>query len=216
MNEGVSAQIEQGETSEEKVVRLSRALEESREPEFIKQKLPELFDVLENGLGLSLLKGREVNTIYKLFLENGCLVRVENFTRILEAIELNHGFRVGESADDSHYANAVIPDPEGVKLAFAEGQMSGPLRVAMGLGKSLVGFRVDSGHITVSAVDFSEDDPRDIAKRGYLCRHVEGEIMKDDIRGVVMRIPRAVVSESLLTNEELEGKGQFVFRGFVV
>ena len=216
MNEGVSAQIEQGETSEEKVVRLSRALEESREPEVIKQKLPELFDVLENGLGLSLLKGREVNTIYKLFLENGCLVRVENFTRILEAIELNHGFRVGESADDSHYANAVIPDPEGVKLAFAEGQMSGPLRVAMGLGKSLVGFRVDSGHITVSAVDFSEDDPRDIAKRGYLCRHVEGEIMKDDIRGVVMRIPRAVVSESLLTNEELEGKGQFVFRGFVV
>lgn len=206
---------EQMETHEEKAVRLSRALEESRDPEFIKQNLPELFDILENELGLSLLKGKEVNAIYRRFIEGGCLVRVEKFTRIMEALELNHGFKVGERMGDSHYANAVIPDPEGIRLAFAEGQMSGSLRVAMGLGKSLVGFQTAADHITVSAVDFAEEDPRDTGKRGHLCRHVEGEIMGEDIRGVVMRIPRAVVSESLLTDEESEGNGQFVFRGFL-
>jgi hypothetical protein len=207
--------IEQEETAPEKVVRLSRALEESKDPEFIKQRLPELFAILENELRISLLKGREVDAAYKLFQEDGCLVRVENFTRIMEAIGLDHGFQVGESADDSHYANAVIPEPEGIRLAFAEGQASGPLRLAIGIGKSLVGFRTNSDHITVSPVDFSEDDQRDTAKRAYLCRHVEGEIVKEDIRGVVMRIPRVVIDDSLLTDEELGSEGQFVFRGFV-
>jgi hypothetical protein len=208
--------IEQEETFQEKVVRLSRALEESKDPEFIKGMLPELFALLENELHLPLLKGAEVDTVYSLFRTEECLIRVENFTRIMEAIGLGQSFKVGESADESHYANAVIPNPEGVRLAFAEGQASGPLRLAIGIGKSLVGFRADSDHIKVSNVDFSEDDARDIAKRGYLCRHVEGEILKEDIRGVVMRIPRVVMNDLLLTDDELEGEGQFVFRGFVV
>lgn len=210
-----SPKAERGETVEEKVVRLSRTLEESKDPEFIKQMLPELFAVLENDLHLLLLKGPEIDKVYSLFRTEECLIRVENFTRIMEAVGLDHGFKVGESADDSHYANAVIADPEGIRLAFAEGQASGPLRVAMGFGKSLVGFRTNSEHIKVSRVDFSEDDQRDVAKRDYLCRHVEGEIEKSDIRGVVMRIPRTVMPDSLLTDDELDGEGPFIFRAFI-
>ncbi len=206
---------EKRESPQERVVRLSRELEQSQDPQFIQRALPELFDVLKKELGISLLSGEEIQKVYNLFQEEGCLVRVENFTRIMSALELSQGFKVGESADDSHYANAVIPDPEGIRLAFAEGQASGPLRLAMGLGKSLVGFRGHSDHLTVSNVDFSEDDQRDVAKRDYLCRHIEGEILKEDIRGVVMRIPRNVVGESLLTDEELENEGQFIFRGFI-
>ena len=206
---------EQKETPEEKVVRLSRELEESKDIEFVKNTLPRLFETLEQELGITLLKGSEIDAIYNLFQAEKCLVRVENFTRIMDALELNHGFKVGESADDSHYANAVIPDPEGIRLAFAEGQASGPLRLAIGLGKSLVGFRGNSDHLKVSDVEFSEDDARDVASRAYLCRHIEGEILKQDIRGVVLRIPRTIVAESLLTDEELETEGQFVFRGFL-
>ncbi len=216
MSEAIPPQkFEQKETPEEHVVRLSRELEEAKDPEIIKRALPELFELLQTELQISLLKGQEIRTIYNLFQEEECLVRVENFTRIMEALELNQGFRIGESSDDSHYANAVIPNAEGIRLAFAEGQASGPLRLAIGLGKSLVGFRSDSANVKVSDVDFSEDDARDVAKRAYLCRHVEGEIVKDDIRGVVMRIPRNVMDESLLTDDELENESQFVFRGFL-
>jgi hypothetical protein len=207
--------LEQKESPEERAVRLTRELEESKDPEFVRHALPELFALLEKELRISLLKGEEIQAIYKQFQTEECLIRVENFTRIMEALELNHGFKVGESVDDTHYANAVIPDPEGIRLAFSEGQASGPLRLAIGLGKSLVGFRADSEHIKVSKVDFSEDDARDVGKRAYLCRHIEGQIEKDDIRGVVMRIPRNIMHESLLTGDEVEGESQFLFRGFL-
>ncbi len=206
---------EREQTPEERVVTLSKQLEESKSQEFIKEKLPELFKLLENELGINILKGAEVNEVYRLFQEKKCLVRVENFTRILEALELNRGFRVGESADDSHYANAVIPEPDGIRLAFAEGQTSGPFRLAMGLGKSLVGFNTTSNHLQTFAVDFDEEDPRDIAARRRLCRHVEGEVRKGDIQGVVMRIPRNVVEQGLLSEKERLEEGQFVFRGFL-
>lgn len=211
-------QLETGiETAKEKAVRLSQALEESKDKEFIKDTLPELFSILENELSINLLKGGEqVSKIYKTLEDEQCLVRVENFTRIMEALELNKPYSVGESANDSHYANAVIPDPEGIKLAFSEGQASGPLKLAIGLGKSLVGFKTESGNLEVTEVDFSDDDMRDISRRKYLCRHVEGQITKEDIRGVVMRIPRQLMKDVLLTEQELEGTGQFVFRGFLI
>lgn len=211
---------EKQETAEERAVELSQSLEESKDKEFIKARLPELFKILEEELGLNILKGpEEISAIYKAFQTKQCLVRVERFTKILETIELNREFIVGESAGDSHYANAVIPEPEGIKIAWAEGQASGPIKVAfgLGLGKSIIGMKGDSTNFKVSSVDFSEDDQRDIEKRSYLCRHVEGEVKKDDILGVVMRIPRNVVADQIMTEKEVENKeSPFVFRGFLL
>lgn len=220
---GAESTIETNKSAErlaERAVELSQSLEESKDKEFIKTKLPELFSILEGGLGLKILRGpEEISSIYKTFQEEKCLVRVERFTKILETIELNKEFVVGESANDSHYANAVIPEPEGIAIAWGEGQASGLVKTAfgLGLGKSMLGFKGNSENLKVTDVDFSKDDQRDIAKRAYLCRHVEGEVKKEDIVGVIMRMPRNVVPNDIMTEKELDNKASpFVFRGFLL
>ncbi len=197
------------EAAEKKAVELSQALEKSEDNEFIKNKLSELFELLEKDLGIHLLRGNEeISRIYKIFQLEQCLFRVERLTKILETLELNKSFIVGKSENDSHYPNAVISEPEGFRLAFSEGQVSGSLKVAIGLDKS--------SQIKIFDADFSPDDLRDIKERTYLCRHIEGEITKDDIRGVIMRISRNAVDDTLLTEKELENKSLFIFRGFIL
>ncbi|MCC7004682.1 hypothetical protein IT397_02075 [Candidatus Nomurabacteria bacterium] len=202
-----------------KIVELSHELEESDNPEYIKENLPILLELIEKDLGIKLLKSSETDNIYKLLEAEGCLLRVEKLSRVIEAIELDKPLDVGEG--DSHYANAVIPNNDGIKLALAEGQAPGPVRMAIGFGgqnfgKTLVGFRQNKEHFKIEEVEFSPEDLRDIEKRSFLCRHVDGRIEKEDIRAVVMRIPKHLMSAEILTDDEKETSGQFVFRSFIV
>ena len=216
-SEILGSNIEDREALKKEAVLLSQTLEGSKDIEFIKKKLPELFMLLQTGLGITLLKDDdEINNLYRELQKKGCLIRVEKFTKILETLGLDKDLIVGDKMNDSHYANAVIPESDAIGLAFGEARVSGPLKVAMGLGKSLVGFSPDSPDLKVYKIEISKDDIRDTVERRRLCRHVEGKITKNDIRGVVMRIPRRVFPENLFTEEEIKHPGPFIFRGLII
>ncbi len=191
-----------------RIVALAENLETSDSEAFIKENLPIFFEQIQSTLGVQITD--DVNALYEYINHEDCLVRVERITRIIKALEAGEDFEIGEG--DSHYANAVIPDPEGIKLAFAEGQAPGPVRLAFGFGKTIVGFKTDK--LEVGEVDYVPDDVRDVEKRAYLCRHVDGKLSKEDIKAVVMRIPKKLMQEILLTNEEKKRNSPFVFRGF--
>ncbi len=80
-------------------------------------------------------------------------------------------------------------------------------------GKTLVGFKTNN--VSVEEVDFEDDDIRDIGLRRNVCRHVVGKVEPEDIRCVVMRIPRGYLDERHMTYDEIEEKDlPFIFRGF--
>lgn len=193
-----------------KSLELAKKLEETDDIEFIKQHLGELIDLIVQETGHSL--NEDVSEIYEGMKKENCLVRVEQLSRVLSAIELGEKISIGHKAE-AHYANSVIPDDEGIKLALAEGQAPGPIRTMVSFGKTLVGFKTDN--LSVSEVDYiSEADIyRDETMRRQVCRHVEGDISKEDIRFMVMRIPRHLLDEEHLTDEEKsEADMPFVFR----
>ena len=196
--------------SPEEVMRLASDLESSEDEAFIKENLPLFLQKLEDTLGVKLTN--DVGELYAHMQEEHCLGRIESISRVVAAIEKDISFAIGEG--DRHYANAVIPDTEGIRLAFGEGQAPGPVRIMIGFGKTLVGFKTD--HILVSSVEFSDDDPRDVEHRAYLCRHVDGRLSKEDIRTVVMRIPKNFMEKGMFFEGEKEAVTPFVFRGFLM
>jgi hypothetical protein len=129
---------------------------------------------------------------------------------VLEAVELGKPLHISDETD-SHYANAVVPVSEGIKIAFGEGEAPGPVRVMVGFGKTLIGFKTD--HLSVSEIDFSESEIRDARERKYLCRHVSGDLKREDIRYLILRIPYAIMDPVRLTDEERKRTRPFVFRG---
>jgi len=203
MNEIPSVEVEE-------VLRLAEALEFSDDEVSIREQLPSFFHYLEVTLGVTITN--DVTNLYAHMKEKQCLGRIEHISRIVKALEKNIPFEIGKG--DTHYANAVIPEPEGISLAFGEGQAPGPIRIMIGFGKTLVGFTTDN--ISVSNVDFIEDDFRDTQKRTYLCRHVDGQLSKEDIKTVVVRIPRKLVALENLFDDEKEVSSPFVFRGFLI
>lgn len=204
--------IEQQNTYEQpaKAIDLAHQLEDSEDIEYIKQNLGILLDLIEKETGAEFQE--EVDAIYEEMKEEKCLVRVEQLSRILETVELNKDLPIGHDAE-THYANAVIPEEAGIKLALAEGQAPGPIRAIMSFGKSLIGFKTDN--LEVSEVDFIPDTTgiRDEQERKYVCRHVEGTLKKDDIKFLVIRIPKHLLDEKHLSQEEISEKDfPFVFR----
>lgn len=189
---------------------LAQQLEEAEDPNFIKEHLGELLDLISEETGKNLFE--DVSTIYEKMKKTQCLVRVEQLSRILATIELGRPLEIGHE-EETHYANAVIPEEEGIKLALAEGQAPGPFRAIVSFGKTLVGFKTD--HLEVTEIDHSENGNnfRDEELRKRICRHVKGKIEKRDIRYMVIRIPKHLLDEKHLTEEELKEKDlPFVFR----
>ena len=204
--------IEQQNTYEQpkSAIELAAELENSDNIDYIKENLGKLLDLIQQETGARFQN--EVDTIYADMKKENCLVRVEQLSRILETIELNKDLPIGHNAE-THYANAVIPEDAGIKLALAEGQAPGPIRAIMSFGKSLIGFK--SENLSVSEVDFVPDAAgvRDEQERKYVCRHVEGTLHKEDIKFLVIRIPKHLLDEKHLSSEELEEKDfPFVFR----
>lgn len=194
-----------------KSIELAKQLESTYEPEFLKKHLGELLDLIEIETGNHFLK--EVDPIYDGMKADNCLVRVEQLSRVLEAIELGSSYEIGHKGEN-HYANAVIPEEKGIKLALAEGQAQGPIRTMVSFGKTIIGFKTDN--LMVSEVDFVSDTAgfRDENERKYICRHVEGTVNKEDIKYMVMRIPRHLLNDDRLSKEELEDPDvSFIFRG---
>ncbi len=190
-----------------KSIQLAKLLE-GADPEEVRQKLGELLSAIEKDTGRTF--SSDVATIYKNMYEEQCLARIEQLSRVLETVELNKPLAISDE-HETHYANAVVPTAQGLKVAFSEGQAPGPVRTVVGFGKTLIGFKTE--HITVEEVAFSESDIRNAEERRFLCRHVVGSLEKEDIRHLVMRIPAQLVSEGLLTDDEKKKKSSFIFRG---
>jgi hypothetical protein len=194
-----------------KSLELARILENTENVEEIKEKLGLLLKMIEQDLHVEFVSN--VALIYNGMQSEDCLVRTEQLSRVLESIEFGVPLHISDDTD-SHYANAVLPVPEGIKIAFSEGRAPGPIRAAIGFGKTIIGFKTD--HISVSEIDFQESEIRDYKERKHLCRHVSGDLKKEDIRYLVMRIPSHFLEEKYLTSEEKNKKSKFIFRGFKV
>ena len=142
-----------------------------------------------------------------------CLVRTERLSRVLETVELESPLVVSNE-NEEHYANAVIPSPEGIKIALSEGLAPGPVRIMVGFGKTIIGFKTDN--MLVEEIDFSESEIRDSAERKFLCRHVTGNLSKHDVRYIIIRIPYTYLQEKYLTDSERTKKPKFIFRGMAL
>lgn len=191
-----------------KSVELARLLEHTDDPQEIQKRLGELLESIEADTKHSFTP--DVVSIYKDMNEQRCLARIERLSRVLESVELRKPLAISDE-DEPHYANAVVPVTEGLRIAFSEGQAPGPVRVVMGFGKTLVGFKTD--RIKIEEIDFSDSHVLNAQERHFLCRHVSGILESDDIHHMVMRMPHAFVPEHLLTEEERKRRGDFVFRG---
>ena len=173
-------------------------------------QVSELLEAMQHEIGVAITNN--TNLFYRTMREKDCLVRVETLSRVLSVIELGQKALISEETDN-HYANAVIPENDGIKIAFSEGWAPGPVRTAVAFGKTIVGFITEN--IDVKEIDFDPDDPRGAEERKYLCRHVDGYLTKNDIVSVVMRIPRRLIEDKFLFPDEVGGTNQFIFRGFV-
>lgn len=188
---------------------LARILEQTDDEDLIREGMNELFETLETDLHTTL--HNDPGLVYRNMEKEGCLARVESLSRVLETIETGKNLSISDETE-SHYANAVIPTPQGIKIAFSEASAIGPVRTMVGFGKTLVGFKTEN--IQVDEIDFNPEDLRGANERKYLCRHVVGDLRPEDIRSVVMRIPRHLISENLLTVDEREEASTFIFRTF--
>lgn len=187
---------------------LAQELENTDNDELIREKLGLMLEAIEGDLGTKFVSN--VNELYKSMKSENCLVRAERLSRVLETVELESPLKISDE-NEQHYANAVIPSPEGIKIALSEGLAPGPVRIMVGFGKTIIGFKADN--ISVQEIEFGESDIRDPIERKFLCRHVVGELNKEDIRFIVIRIPIHLMQEAYLSNEEREKKPTFVFRG---
>lgn len=142
---------------------LAQALEKEEDTEVIKREIGILLEKISEELHAPLVK--DVSLLYEEMSRENCLVRVEKLSRIVAAIKSHSSIKISDE-EETHYANAVIPSPEGIKIAFSEGQAPGPVRIAVGFGKTIVGFKTEN--LKVEEIDFNESEIRDSKERAYL------------------------------------------------
>lgn len=189
-------------------ISLSRELAPEEIVEQSKALVHELLSHIEDDFHLVL--SDDINTLYAEMNSQNLLARVESVKRVVECLAHDMPITVGEGGE--HYANSVTADAEGLRIAMAEAEAIGPVRLLMGLDlKALVGFTND--HVKVSEIAENEFDLRDTALRHAYCRHLEGSIQKEDIRYMVMRIPRSVFPREMMSDIERKQPSAFIFRG---
>ena len=188
---------------------LAKNLEQTTDESELRKGLKELLDSISTDTGLDCTDN--VSELYEMMRQENCLARIEKLSNVLAAIELNQPVHISDSTE-THYANAVVPLPQGLKIAFSEGQAPGPIRAVFGFGKTMIGFKTDN--IDVSEVEFGESDIRDVNERAFLCRHVVGDIRREDIVCMILRIPRSLMDGHALTEKEKKHCSEFILRGF--
>lgn len=190
---------------------LAHELEGTDDDELIREKLGLMLESIEKDIGTKFVSN--VNELYKSMQAENCLVRTERLSRVLETVELESPLVISDE-NEEHFANAVIPSIEGIKIALSEGLAPGPVRIMVGFGKTIIGFKTEN--VLVEEINFSESEIRDSAERKFLCRHVTGKLSKEDIRYIVMRIPSTLIQEKYLTDNEKTKKPKFIFRGMAL
>lgn len=181
---------------------------ESLELEEARLEVAKILEHLDQDLHLDITP--DVSSIYNEMMRENLLARVENIESVVECIDEDKPIVVGHG--DKHYANSVMASLDGMHIALAEADAPGPVRMLIGLdAKALIGFKSD--HLEVSEIDDNEFDLRDTSMRKAFCRHVSGEIRKEDIRYVVLRIPRKLFPKERLLEEEASATTPFIFRG---
>lgn len=168
----------------------------------------DLLEHIRDDLHMELTEN--VTSLYQEMNRENLLARVESVKRVIECLAEDKPIEVGKG--EEHYANSVTSDLEGLRIAMAEAEALGPVRLLVGLDlKALVGFTND--HVEVSEIDENEFDLRDTTLRRAYCRHLKGEIHKEDIKYMVMRIPRGVFPVQYLNDLERKQPSSFIFRG---
>lgn len=171
-------------------------------PEKQKELLTEFFSSLDKDFKIKLKSN--VNQLYQemaTMAPDNLLVRSEDLEKILKNI-LEYNLIELEFRDKRPYANAAEfgSHGEGVATAFGEVHRSGFI-------KTLIGF--NPSELRVLVVSQSECDLRDRS----LCRMVEGRLSPNQIKYLILRIPRLGFPEEFLTEEEKKSADPFIFRG---
>ncbi|MDQ3089610.1 MAG: hypothetical protein M3Q24_00450 [bacterium] len=186
----------------------SKDLNMGEKTERLKELVEDLLDHISDDLELDL--SSEVSDIYNEMSQRNLLARVESVKNVVECLSVKKPIKVGDK--DHHYANCVTSDKEGLRIAMAEAEAIGPVRLLMGLDlKALIGFSND--HIEVAGIEDNEFDLRDTTLRKVHCRHIVGQIYAEDIKYLVLRIPKHFFPESKLLDDEKMSLGKFIFRG---
>jgi hypothetical protein len=191
---------------------LAGQLENSETPEEAKEILKRVFFFLESIIKMELTG--DVAKIYDSMKKEGLMLRCESMSKIFESIIDHRPIHVGDRKD--HYANAVIPELEGVKIAFAEARAPGPIKLLIAFDiRSLIGF--EPGNLQVEPIEVGkakagDTDIRDTAFRENFCRHVSGDLLPQQIKYLILRMPKSVFPEEYLGENETE-ETRFVFRG---
>jgi hypothetical protein len=174
----------------------------------LKPLIKEFLNHLQTDLHWEL--SSDVTSLYNEMSKEDLLARVGSIKRAINCLAKGSPIVVGVGED--HYANSVTTDVEGLRIAMAEATSIGPVRLLMGLDlKAMIGFTKE--HLSVKEISDNEFDLRDTNLRKVYCRHIDGEIHKEDIKYVVMRIPKHLFPQEELSPEELKTPSQFVFRG---
>ncbi len=193
----------------ESLIHISQELEKDREKDISKfaELISEFLEKLEVVSHAEI--SPDVDVAYKKMQEKNLLLRVENISRIINSITKKESYEIGNEED--HYANSVVPNTEGVKIAFAEGRAPGPVRLLMGFDvRSAIA--IDPNQINVHPIDKIDDDLRDTKLRSMYCRHLQGVIRPEYIKYIVLRVPRKIFPESKLTKTELLNNSMYIFR----
>lgn len=173
-----------------------------------REEVQKIIEHLEYDLHLELTS--DVTSLYNEMINENLLARVENIESVVECIDQDKPIKVG--SEDKHYANSVAASLDGLRIALAEADAPGPVRMLIGIeAKAMIGFTSD--HLKVSEIDDNEFDLRDTNMRKAFCRHVSGEIRHEDIKYVVLRIPRKLFPKDKLLPTEVDNIGPFIFRG---
>lgn len=190
-----------------KIFEVVEKMESADNEEEMREATAEFFDELDN---LDIKLTPDVTSLYREMEEKRYLVRLEQLRKVMEAVIDKKPIHIGDKED--HYANAVVPHNEGLKIAFAEGDAPGPVRLLIGFGmKSAIGFNPDN--LGVSDIKPDEVDLRNQFVRSALCRHVSGDLRPEDIEYLIMRVPRHLFPKKFLSEREAKEKSRFIFRG---
>ena len=190
-----------------KIFEVIEKMESAKNEDKMRELVSDFFDEIKN-FNIEFMP--DVSSLYREMENKRDFVRLEQLKRAMEAIINRKPIYIGDKED--YYANAVIPNNEGLKIAFAEGGAPGPVRLLIGFDvKSAIGF--NPKNLAVSNIKPNEFDLRNQFARSAVCKHVSGELKPEALEYFIMRVPRHLFPEKLLNKEEMEENSKFIFRG---
>jgi hypothetical protein len=164
----------------------------------------------------------DVNDMYHSLEQKEMIIRKHALEDIFEKVTAGEPIHVGldssaQSSKNDYYANAALWDPRsGDNSGFYNAFMEG--RASMNGVVGVMGFAKEA--VEVHEVRADAKSVGNINRENVVS--VQGDIRKEDLQFLLIRIPSFVMPEKMITDEDEEAmddqvtKGQqpFVFRGF--